>query len=264
MIKAIFTVSCSILIILTLLMYLFQRNLIYFPAREMPSRQVFHAEDMQELWLKTSDGLNLLAWYKPAQANQPTLLFLHGNAGHIGNRMPLIRQFLRAGFGALLLEYRGYGGNKGKPAEESLYSDARAAMHFLQEQTNSSRSVVLYGESLGTGVAVKMASEFPICALVLQSPYTSLSAVARYHYPWIFIPPLDKFDSLARISTIKAPVLILHGKRDQIVPFEQGLELYNQANEPKRLVAPDNKGHNNLWDDDFAKTVIHFIQTYCA
>lgn len=263
MIKTIFTVSCSILIILTLLMYFFQRKLIYFPAREMPRRQVFHAEDMQELWLKTSDGLNLLAWYKPAQANQPTLLFLHGNAGHIGNRMPLVRQFLSAGFGVLLLEYRGYGGNKGNPSEEGLYTDARAAMHFLLEQANSSRPV-LYGESLGSGVAVKIASEFPVCALVLQSPYTSLSAVAHYHYPWIFVTPWDKFDSLARITAIKAPLLIVHGKQDQIIPFEQGLELYYQAHEPKTLVVPDMKDHNNLWDDNFVKTVIHFIQSHCA
>ncbi len=262
--KVILKVSCSILIIITLLMYVFQRSLIYFPATEVPSRQVYHATDLQALHLKTSDGIELLAWYKAAKENQPTVLFLHGNAGHIGYRMFLTRAFLKSGFGVLLLEYRGYGGNKGSPSEKGFYTDARAAIHFLQRQGISSQHLVLYGESLGTGVAVKMAREFPVCALVLQSPYTSLAAVARYHYPWIFIAPWDEYDSLARIHHVKSPLLILHGKEDKLVPFTQGLALFNQANEPKTLVALDNKGHDDLWDLRFAKTVIDFIQYHCS
>jgi fermentation-respiration switch protein FrsA (DUF1100 family) len=264
MIKAIFTVSFAILFILSLLMYLFQRQLIYLPSKEMQNRRQFAAEDMQQIQLKTADGLELIAWYKAASANQPTLLYLHGNAGHIGHRMALVRQFLSAGFGVLLLEYRGYGGNKGKPSEEGLYRDARSAMHFLEQQSPAAKPPVLYGESLGSGVAIKMASEFPVCALILQSPYTSLPALARYHYPWIFIAPADKFNSLALISSIKVPLLILHGKEDQIVPFKQALMLYNQANEPKKMIAMDNKGHNNLWDNQFSLAIIRFIQSQCS
>ncbi len=264
MIKDILKVSCFILIIFTLLMYAFQRSLIYFPAKEVPSRQVYYATDLQALHLKTRDGINLLAWYKAAKTNQPTVLFLHGNAGHIGNRMYLARAFLDVGFGVLLLEYRGYGGNKGSPSEEAFYTDARTAIHFLQQRGVSSQHLVLYGESLGTGVAVKMAEEFPACALVLQSPYTSLSAVARYHYPWLFIAPWDKYSSLTRIHNIKSPLLILHGKQDKLIPFDQGLVLFNQANEPKTFVALDNKGHDNLWDPQFVKTVIDFIQSHCS
>lgn len=261
MIKAILIIGFSILFILSVLMYLFQRQLIYFPAKEIPSRQLFDAEDMQPISLKTADGLNLLAWYKEPSANQPTVLFLHGNAGHIGHRMTLVRQFLSVGFGVLLLEYRGYGGNRGKPSELGFYADARAAMHFLAQQKR--QPVAIFGESLGTGVAVKMASEFPLCALVLQSPFTSLKALARYHYPWIFIAPTDEFNSLDLISSIKVPLLIVHGKDDQIVPFEQGLMLYNQANEPKKMVALNNRDHNNLWDPQFAREVNHFIQSQC-
>lgn len=264
MIKALLIVSCSILIILTLLMYIFQRSLLYFPAKEVPSRSVYHATDLQELHLKTNDGIDLLAWYKAAKTNQPTVLFLHGNAGHIGYRMFLARAFIDAGFGMLLLEYRGYGGNKGSPSEEALYNDARAAIHFLQQQGISSKHLALYGESLGTGIAVKMATEFPSCALVLQSPYTSMVAVARYHYPWILIAPWDKYDSLTMIHNVKSPLLILHGKQDTIVPFEQGLMLFHQANEPKTFIALDNKDHNNLWDPHFATTVIEFIQSHCS
>nr|MBA3537185.1 alpha/beta hydrolase [Tatlockia sp.] len=176
----------------------------------------------------------------------------------------LVRQFLTAGIGVLLLEYRGYGGNKGRPSEEGLYIDARSAMQFLGQQSLAAKHLVLYGESLGTGVAIKMAAEYPVCALILQSPYTSLSALARYHYPWVFISPRDKFNSLALISFIKIPLLILHGKKDEIVPFEQALKLYNQANEPKKMIAMDNKGHNNIWDNQFSLAIIRFIHSQCS
>lgn len=254
MLKAIFIVSFTIFIIFSSLMYIFQRYFIYFPTKETPNQQFFHAEDMQKINLRTSDGLNLLAWYKAPKEKQPTLLYLHGNAGHIGNRMFLARHLITAGLGILLVEYRGYGGNKGKPTEQGFYTDARAAMRFLERRGISSR-LVLYGESLGTGVAVKMATEFSTCALVLQSPYTSLFAVARFHYPWIFIPPSDRFDSLALIASLKVPILILHGKQDPIIPFKQGLELYSHANEPKIFIALNNKGHSNLWDKSFIKVV---------
>ncbi|MBA2711214.1 MAG: alpha/beta fold hydrolase [Tatlockia sp.] len=264
MIKSFLIFVFFVLFIVSLLIYLFQRQLIYFPSREIPNRSLFQAEDMQEISLPTTDGLKLLAWFKPAFPNKPTLLYLHGNAGHIGHRMTLIRQLLSTGFGVFLLEYRGYGGNKGKPSEQGLYIDARSAVHFLEQQGVPPQHLVVYGESLGTGVAVKMASEFQICALILQSPFSSLSAVARYHYPWIFIRPSDKFNSLALIDIIKAPLLILHGKSDPVVPFDQGLELYNQAIEPKKMIAFDNKGHNNLWDYQFAFEIINFIHSNCS
>ncbi len=264
MIKQVLVVSLFVLLFTTLLMYLLQRHLIYFPAKEVPDRNIFHADDMEQVHLLTSDGLYLNAWYKPASGNQPTLLYLHGNAGHIGYRMPLTRQFLAAGLGVLLLEYRGYGGNKGRPTEEGLYIDGRAAVHFLQGKGVSPHHLVLYGESLGSGVATKLGTEFQICAMVLQSPFTSLPALARYHYPWVVIGTWDKFNSLARIARINAPLLILHGKVDEIVPFSQGAELYKQANEPKQLMAFENKGHNDLWDAQYARKVIEFIRLYCS
>lgn len=265
MVKQLVTVTFFVFLFLMLTIYVFQRHLIYFPAKEMPSRQLFHAEDMQEIKIPTEDGLFLTSWYKAAMLNQPTLLYLHGNGGHIGFRMSLVRQFLRQGFGVLLLEYRGYSGNPGKPSEQGLYKDGRAGMQFLQQQGISPHSVVVYGESLGTGVATQIAKEYPICALVLQSPFTSLPAVARYHYPWIFIPPWDKFDSLGRISSIKAPLLILHGKQDDVVPYVQGQSLFKQANEPKRFISFENKDHNNLWwDSHFSAEISHFIKAACS
>ncbi|CAM3050233.1 Bem46 protein [Legionella steigerwaltii] len=253
-----------ILILIFIASYLLQRSFIYFPSPELPTPNVFHAEDMQVIKIPVADGLTLSSWYKPSKDKKPTILYLHGNAGHIGYRMYLVRQFLSEGFGVLLLEYRGYGGNPGKPTESGLYQDARAAMKFLQQQGIQENNIVLYGESLGTGVATQMATEFPVCALVLQSPYTSLTALARFHYPWLPLPLIDKYDSLSRIQKIHIPVLMLHGKLDEIVPYDQGVALFNHANQPKKWIEFPDKGHQDLWNPHFAHTVMDFISSYCV
>ncbi|WP_331712929.1 alpha/beta hydrolase [Legionella spiritensis] len=230
----------------------------------MPSRKIFHAEAMQVVKLVTKDGLTLQSWYKAANPGKPTLLFLHGNAGHIGFRMPMANQWLAAGYGVLLLEYRGYGGNPGHPGEQGLYLDGIAAMAFLKEQGVTPSSTVLYGESLGTGVATYLAINYPVCAVILQSPFTSLPALARVHYPWIMIQPWDKFDSLSRIADIQAPLLILHGRNDAIVPYQQGVELFARAREPKLFVELPGKGHNDLWDQTFVNDILRFIKANCT
>lgn len=263
-IKQLLLIIPIVFLAVTVIIYCGQRKLIYFPAKEQPKRQAFQADDMQQIALLTEDGLSLNAWYKPAIAAQVTIVYLHGNAGHIGYRMPLVRQFLTAGFGVLLLEYRGYGGNQGQPSEQGLYQDGRAAIKYLVGQGIFANHLVLYGESLGTGLATQLATEFPVCALVLQSPYTSLTALARYHYPWLFLPPRDKYDSLARIATLHVPILILHGKQDEIIPYQQALTLFQAANEPKRLISLDNKGHNNLWTGNFAEEIALFIRSHCS
>lgn len=263
MIKQLLLVGLFLMLILSLGLYVFQRYLIYVPAKVVPTREAYQALDMQEVQIATPDGLHLLAWYKPASENQPTVLVLHGNAGHIGNRMPLARQLIESGFGVLLLEYRGYAGNPGSPSESGLYSDADAAMTFLNKQGVKDKRIVVYGESLGTGVATKVATQYSVCAVVLQSPFTSLASVARYHYPWILLSPWDKFDSLSRIRQINAPLLVLHGKDDTLVPFEEGLTLFNQALEPKKMIALPGKDHNALWDDEFFEQVTAFIHGHC-
>jgi fermentation-respiration switch protein FrsA (DUF1100 family) len=259
-----FLLILLLLILIFALAYSLQRYFIYFPSAEKPNPKDFQAEDMQVIQLTVADGLTLNSWYKPPLDNKPVILYLHGNAGHIGYRMFLARYFLSAGFGVLLLEYRGYGGNPGKPTESGLYQDGRAAIKFLQQRGIQERNIILYGESLGTGVATQLATEFPICALVLQSPYTSLTSLARYHYFGLPMPIIDKFDSLARIQKIHVPILMLHGKLDEIVPYAQGLTLFNQANQPKEWMELPNKGHHDLWDAHFAHAVINFINSYCT
>ncbi len=263
MIKQLLFAGFFLVLALSLGIYVFQRYLIYVPAKVVPTREVHQALDMQEVQIITADGLHLLAWYKPARVAQPTVLVVHGNAGNIGNRMPLARHLIESGFGVLLLEYRGYAGNPGSPSESGLYSDADAAMTFLNKQGIKDKQVVVYGESLGTGVATKVATQYSVCALVLQSPFTSLTSVARYHYPWILLRPWDKFDSLSRIKQINAPLLIVHGKDDTLVPFEQGLTLFNHAPEPKTMIALPGKKHNDLWDDAYFEQLTAFIHSHC-
>ncbi len=247
-----------------LLLYLLQRTLIYAPSKAMPSRKTFQAEDMQRIHLFTKDNLSLNAWYKPASTQQPTLIIFHGNAGHIGRRMPLARQLIAQGVGVLLLEYRGYGGNPGTPTEQGLYQDARAGIDFLSQQGIPNQQIALYGESLGTGVATKMATEYPAsCALILQSPYTTLNALRKYHYPWLPIEPWDKFNSLERIKSIHMPFLALHGTEDKVVPYEEGKALFLAANMPKQWIELKGKGHSSLWTAQFVDIVIHFIHQHC-
>lgn len=260
--KQIVVISLCVFFSLMLVMYLFQRSFMYFPDNNLPLTKEFHAQDMQVVSL-IGDGLILHSWYKPAPLNRPTILYLHGNAGHIGYRMPLARNLINAGFGLFLLEYRGFGGNKGRSNEQGLYEDGRLALKFLQQQGVKISQVILYGESLGTAVATKLATEEPVCALILQTPFTSFVHLARYHYPWLPFKPWDRFDSLDRMSEIHSALLVLHGKNDLVVPYEQGLAIFESAKQPKKMISYENKGHNNLWDHQFFSDVIQFINEHC-
>lgn len=264
MLKQIVLIAGVIFFGVLLLMYVFQRNLIYFPDRHIPDLIKFKAQDMDVVTLKTKDNITLRSWYIHAEKNKPTILYLHGNAGHIGYRMPLAREFIKSGMGLFLLEYRGYGGNKGSPSEKGFYIDSETALNYLKKQGVPSRKIALFGESLGTGVATKMASEHPFCALILQSPFTSLTNLSRHYYPWLFVKPWDEYDSLARIKKIKMPLLVLHGTSDRIVPYSEGLSLFQGANEPKKMITIKNYDHNNLWNSKgFSDELIHFVNTYC-
>ncbi|HAU1151784.1 TPA: alpha/beta hydrolase [Legionella pneumophila] len=265
MLKQIVLTGLVIIGIVITLMYLFQRHLIYFPNRHTPKLEDYNASDMKIVSLHTEDNLHLKSWYIPAGKHRPTILYLHGNAGHIGYRMPLAREFIDAGLGVFLLEYRGYGGNPGKPNEKGLYEDGEAAIEFLIQHGVPSKSVILYGESIGTGVATQLATKYPVCAVILQSPFTSLTRLAQYHYPLNFLKPWDQYNSLARMKKIHAPLLVLHGKLDQIVPYQEGLNVFNEANEPKKMLSFDDKEHNDLWSaDNFSREIIQFALNQCS
>ena len=251
------------------LLYVSQRRLLYLPHPETPGAPAsYGVPEMHRVGLATDDGLTLLAWYAPpAQGTRrPVLVLFHGNAGHIGYRAGKVRPFLDAGLGVLLVSYRGYGGNDGSPTEEGLYADGRAALRFLAGEGIASPRVVLYGESLGSGVAVLLASELaraaPVGAVVLEAPFTSMADAAALHYPYVPARRLvkDRYDSISRIADIGAPLLVIHGQADGIVPAEMGERLLAAARAPKEGHFVAGAGHNDLAEFDIATPVLEFLE----
>ena len=229
-------------------LYLFQRQLLYFPDRAHPELFGLQQLGVREVTLSTEDGLSLLSWYVPARPGRPVIAYFHGNGGHIGYRAERLLRFSREGFGVLMAEYRGYGGNPGTPSEAGFYADGRAALAFLDREGVAADRVVLYGESLGSGVAVALTVQHEIAALILEAPFTSVAEVAQQHFPYVPAARMviDRFDSFSRIGRVKAPILVLHGERDRVVPVRYGRALFDAAPEPKEgWFAPD-AGHEDL------------------
>lgn len=247
-------------------LYLGQRSLLYYPDTSVPSPAASGLPEMATVRLDTDDGLRLLAWYRAAPADRPTVVYFHGNAGSIGGRAFKVRPYLDAGFGLLLVEYRGYGGNPGKPTETGLYADGRAALAFLDVEGVAATDLILYGESLGSGVAVHLAAERgaaqPVGGLILEAPFSSMAAVAAHHYPFVPARSMvkDRYDSDAKIARIGAPLLIVHGDRDRTVPPRFGRRLFDAAIEPKEIRLLTGARHNDLYDFGAAEAVIEFIE----
>jgi fermentation-respiration switch protein FrsA (DUF1100 family) len=221
------------------------------------------AEQMTEVEIKTADGLTLHSWWAPAvRPDGRVIVYLHGNAGHRGGRAERIRDYLANGYGVLLVGYRGYGGNPGLLSEAGVYEDARANLAFVAAQKVRSGQVVLFGESLGTAVAIQMALEQPVLALVLEAPLASILHSARARYPLFAFGPLirDKFDSLSKIRRVRAPVLIVHGERDRTTAVRFGRMLHAAANEPKLGVFLPEADHNNLIDHGLARLTMDFLE----
>jgi fermentation-respiration switch protein FrsA (DUF1100 family) len=244
-------------VVLVGLVWLFQRRLIYFPVDEPMPPAADLLRGAEELTLHTVDGLELGAWFVPAATRRPraTVLVFNGNAGNRTFRAPLAAALSGQGFNVMLFDYRGYGGNPGRPSERGLLADARAAREALvaRDDVNAER-VVLFGESLGAAVALASAVERPPAALVLRSPFTSLTDVGRAHYPFLPVRWLlaDRYPSIERVAGLTCPLLVIAGDRDRIVPTEQSRALYESApGRDKRFLLLDG-GHNDsaLFDGD--------------
>ena len=243
-------------------LYLFQRQLLYFPDRGRPELFGLEQLGVREVMLPTEDGLSLLSWYLPPRPGRPVIAYFHGNGGHIGYRAERLLRFAREGYGVLMPEYRGYGGNPGAPTEAGFYADGRAALGFLDGEGVTPNRLVLYGESLGSGVAVALAAEHQVAAVILEAPPTSVAEVAQCHFP--FVPATrmvtDRFDSLSRIGMVKAPILVLHGERDRVVPVRYGRALLDAAPKPKEGWFAPEAGHEDLARYGSLDVVVAFIE----
>lgn len=233
-------------------LWAFQDRLIYFPDKvPPPPPAALGLHDVRAMQLRTADGVALLAWHlPPARPDAPVLLYLHGNGGSLLHRAARLMRFRELGWGVLLVQWRGYGGNPGSPNEAGLAEDARAGLRALQEAGVPASRIVPWGESLGTAPALQLAAEQPeaVGALVLESPFTSMLDLARLHYPLLPSGLLlrDRFDSLSRIGTVRAPMLILQGGADTLVPPEMGRRLAAAATAPVEIWEAPGVGHNDL------------------
>lgn len=253
-------------------LYVNQRNMMYHPDKARPDATAWEVSGGQVITVKTEDGLDIEGWYfapHDKDVFSELIIFFHGNTGSHAARAEKIRSFIDEGYGVMLAGYRGYGGNPGEPTEQGLYKDARAAVNYaIQELIYPSREIILYGESLGSGVAVQMAAEFDVKALVLEAPYTSTIDVARLKYWFLPLELLmqDQYRSVDKVEKIVEPVLILHGREDTVIPFTQGQNLFNaflyRSPSSIKLFMPYDEGtHNNLYDYDAALHVVKFLRS---
>ena len=243
-------------------LYVFQRRLIYLPDTEREAPSEAGLRGVREVELETPDGAQLIAWYIPAAPGKPTLLYFHGNAGSLSDRADRIKRFAGAGYGVFMPSYRGYSGSTGTPSELAINADARLAYEHLRGLGVAERAIVLYGESLGSGVAVRLASEQTVGAVILDAPYTSLPDVGKLFYPVMPVQTfmVDRFDSKKYIRAVRAPILILHGTKDDVVPLTLGKALFEAAPEPKEMAVLQGAGHSDIYSfgalprlDDFLR-----------
>lgn len=270
--RSLVSVGLSLAIGFTLLVvviWLVQRNLIYFPVRDTPTPAAYGLRHAEVVQLRTDDGLVLTAWYVPAPdtgASRWTIVVFNGNAGHRGHRVGLATRLAAQGHAALLVDYRGYGGNPGSPSEEGLLRDARAVWAYLASRPGVDLSRVAYfGESLGAGVAVRLAVEHPPAALILRSPFSSLAAVGRAHYPWLPVRWLlrDQFASIDHITPIDVPLLVIAGDADRIIHLSDTRRLFDAARSPKRLLIIKGADHNDealVWGPQVMQAVAELLR----
>ena len=228
----------------------FEESLLYFPTRELAAspRDAPYGLEAEDLRLAAEDGVSLFGWWIRG-AGRRAVLFFHGNAGNAADRLERAKILHdRLGLDVFLVDYRGYGRSAGKPTEAGLRRDARAIYGAARDRGFSADQIVVFGESLGSAVAIGLAAERPCGAAILETPFLSIRAMARRHYP--FVPAFlirTRFDSDAQISRVSAPKLFLVAERDEIVPAEQGLHLFELAPPPKTLYVIPEAGHNDTY-----------------
>ncbi|WP_347331426.1 alpha/beta hydrolase [Marinimicrobium locisalis] len=224
---------------LLVLTWLLQGCMIHFPAQAMVATPTDVGLEYEELSLKTADGERLHAWFLPARDERGVLLFFHGNAGNISHRLESLRIFHKLGLEVLILDYRGYGRSSGRPSEEGLYRDAEAAYDYLtREQGVSPERLVVFGRSLGAAVAANLASEHPVGGVILESGFISVPELGAELYPFLPVRLLARYryDTREALQKVNAPVLVVHSRDDDIIPFSHGRALFEAAPEPRQFL----------------------------
>ena len=249
--------------LITLGLYIFQRSLLYHPVVNNYYGEKLNLK-IEEVKITTEDNIELLAWYHKKDIKKyKTILYLHGNAGSLENRIYKINHFNNININFLLLAWRGFSGNAGKPTEQGLYQDARSAVKWLINEGAIEENIVIYGESLGTGVATEIAQNKNFAGVILESPFTSMIDLGQKHYPIFPVKFLlkDKYESEKKIKNLRSPILVIHGKKDKIVPFYMGEKIYDIANNPKFKYFTEMDDHMMNYDDKLINKIELFIST---
>jgi len=241
-----------------------QRSLLFHPNPMRIAPKALGLTDVAEMELRTPDGQRLVAWYAPARPGQPTLFYLHGNAGALVHRAGRLRLYRSAGYGVFMHAYRGFSGSTGSPSEEEIVADALMAYDQLKRLGPADSEIVVYGESLGTAVAVQVAANRHPAGLVLESPFSSAVDVGSYLYPYLPVFALlrDRFDSLSHIRKVKAPILMMHGEDDRVVPARFGKKLFAAAPDPKTAVYFGGATHYTLYEHGAFDKVRRFLDAF--
>ena len=247
------------------LMFFLQSRLVYFPDGQIIATPGDKGMAYEEVSFEAADGVQLSAWYVPAEAGRGVVLFSHGNGGNISYNLPFVEILHSVGLSTFIYDYRGYGRSKGKPTEEGTYSDIAGAWRYLTESRKvPAGQILLYGQSLGGPIAAKLATEKTPAALVLDSTFTSFVDIGSHHYPFLPVRWLARFEynTLERVKNVRCPVLVIHSPDDEIVPFSQGVALYEAAPEPKGFIKLRG-GHNDalfLSEEEYRKGIDGFLK----
>ena len=241
--------------------YIFQGKLLYHPGENNYLDDASLNHQIKKVHIPSDK--KLVAWYFKKNPKYKTLLFFHGNAGKIDNRIYKLNEFSKLNVNYLIFAYRGFSGNEGDPSEKGLYKDARAVKYWLNLNNIHDSEIVLYGESLGTAVAVDLAKEFSFSGIILESPFTSMAKLAKKHYPYLPVKFLlkDRYETIKKLNEINSPILVMHGAKDNIVPFDMGVKVYESANNPKYKYFSDYDDHMMDYNEDLIKSIKNFIQS---
>ena len=250
-----------IYLIIVAYMYLNQRKLLYLPSENnyLDDQIDFN---FKEVFIDVEKNLKLKAWLIENDfKNKKTLVFFHGNAGNLSNRTYKLNQLSKLDLNIIILAWRGFSGNEGEPSEQNLYNDAKKTIDWLNSRGVKNKNIILYGESLGTGIAVELGQTNQFGGIILESPFTSMTNAAKNIYPWLPVKYLlkDKYDSEKKIKNLQIPILIMHGKKDNIVPFKMGKKLYDLANNPKFFYFTENDDHMMTFDEQLVGTIKNFL-----
>jgi hypothetical protein len=253
----------AIYFLLLTFVFFYQRKLLYHFnfSNHVTGDGLIHS--IEKINIKTGDNIDLKGWFHLKDLKKKTILFFHGNAGTLDNRIYKLNFLGNLDINFLIIAWRGYSGSSGKPTELGLYQDAKSAVNWLNLKGIAEKNIILYGESLGTSVAIEIGQSKNFAGMILEAPFTSMVDTGKKYYPFFPVKLLlkDKYESKNKIKNIKFPILVMHGKKDKIIPFYMGEAIYNLANEPKFKYFSDNDDHMIDFDENLVNEISSFLKS---